>query len=349
MPPLNQQALADRLKLSRTTVSRSLSNHPAISAETRARVLAAAAEQGYQGIPTRAVRRSRQSKPVTIGVVIGVPKANAELTTFPFILQGVRQRAEIDHVAVDIVFENPPNLLEDRLRRPILRNIRARDWRGILLIYPFPEAVVDALARKISTVAVLESYANPTVDTIDTDDVAGIVTLVDRLVAAGHRRIGFAAWSYPVGGHWTLRRFGGYVQGLCAHGLEIRPDWSCNVAKNAPRLDAAGVADFAALRVRSDGVTAFVCAADHQAYQLIHDLKARGLRVPGDVSVTGFDGLEPPAGLPRVASMRVPHQEIGHSAVARLISRILHPKAPRRKILVEALSQAGDTIAPPAA
>jgi LacI family transcriptional regulator len=73
------------------------------------------------------------------------------------------------------------------------------------------------------------------------------------------------------------------------------------------------------------------------------------LRVPEDVSITGFDGLDPATGQKRVTSMRVPHEQIGSAAVTRLVNRIQHPTAPRRKILVEAQFVAGETIAKPVA
>jgi len=100
--------------------------------------------------------------------------------------------------------------------------------------------------------------------------------------------------------------------------------------------------------MRDDKVTAWVCAADHQAYRLMQEMAARGIRVPDDCSVTGFDGLEPPQGLRRLASIRVPHEDIGAAAVARLLSRIVHPNSPRRKILVEGLLVEGETVGPPA-
>ena len=96
-----------------------------------------------------------------------------------------------------------------------------------------------------------------------------------------------------------------------------------------------------------DKVTAWVCAADHQAYPLMQDLQAHGIRVPEDCSLTGFDGLDPATGQKRVTSMRVPHGHIGSSAVTRLVNRIQHPLAPRRKILVEAEYVAGESIAAP--
>lgn len=346
---LNQQLLAERLNISRTTVSRSLANHPAISADTREKVQQLAAEMGYRGTRNRGSRSRRPTKQATIGVLIGVPAENVAMATFPFILQGIRERAEIEHLAVDVCFEKPAALDPRSKRQSVFRHIRAGDWRGTILIYPFPEPAVDLIARKISTVAVLESYTNSGIDIIDTDDSAAILELVTRLKVAGHRRIGFLTWRYPVGGHWAMRRFGGYVEALFHHGLEFRPDWVINIHRHGPHLSELGpdIPDLVAARVRHDGVTAWVCAADHQAYHLMRELGARGIRVPADCSVTGFDGLEPPPDTRRITSMLVPHQDIGGSAVARLDSRMMDPNSPRRKILVQAQLVEGETIAPP--
>ena len=350
MASINQNLIAERLNISRTTVSRSLANHPAISAETRAKVQSVAEELGYRQSPGRAGRRAKVSRALTIGVLIGVPEGNVTMATFPYILKGIRERAEIERVTLDVCFQAPGDFHPENNRHAVFRSIRSNDWRGTILIHPFPEASVDMLLRKISTVSVLESYRHPGIDIIDTDDAPAILALVNRLYEAGHRRIGFLSWDYPVGGHWVARRFSGYVEALFFLGLEFRPDWVLNVHKQAPKLSPSGVTAEVVRRIRQDKVTAWVCAADHQAYPLMQDLQAQGIRVPEDCSITGFDGLEPPAGgLKRATSMRVPHEHIGSAALIRLISRIQHPQSPRRKILVEAQMVEGESIAPPPA
>ena len=345
MPTVNQDLIAQRLNLSRATVSRSLANHPAISAETRRRVQEMAEKLGYQQTPGRSGRRGKNSRALTIGVLIGVPAGNVVMATFPYILKGIRERAEVEHVKIDVHYQAPGDFHPEAGRQPVFRHIRGGDWRGTILIYPFAEAAVEMIARKISTVSVLESYNQPGIDIIDTDDASAILTLVERLLQAGHTRIGFLSGVYPIPGHWVARRFSGYVEALFIHGMEFHPDWVLNVHKNSPRLSPPQLAGEVTRRIRENGVTAWVCAADHQAYPLMQDLQARGIRVPQDCSITGFDGLEPPAGLPRATSMRVPHEHIGSSALTRLINRIEHPSSPRRKILVEAQLVLGDTIA----
>jgi LacI family transcriptional regulator len=343
----NQQQIARLLNLSRTTVSRSLSNHPAIHPETRAKVQSLAGKLGYRSTPTRVVRRSKQSKRLVVGVLIGMPTVNLGMATFPAVLKGIRDRAAIDHVSIEVVSRDPSELNSHNLRQPVFRQIRASDWRGLILIYPFAPEVVEQLSRKISTVSVLTEYDHLAIDTIDTDH-SDIIGLIGRLSKLGHRRIGFVTWRYGVGGRWASRRFASYAEGMFQHGLEFRPEWTINVhGKQAHLLTHEAVADYVAQTSRDSGVTAWVCAADHQAYQLVADLRLRGLRVPEDVSVTGFDGIEPPPGLPQLTTLAVAHADIGAAAVSRLLSRILHPTSTRRKILVETNPVEGATIAAP--
>ena len=72
---------------------------------------------------------------------------------------------------------------------------------------------------------------------------SAILDLVLKLSAAGHRRIGFLSWTYPVGGHWVARRFSGYVEALFYQGLEFRPEWVINVHKQSAPLSPSQVAD----------------------------------------------------------------------------------------------------------
>lgn len=343
MRAVSQQLIARKLQISTGTVSRSLANDPAISGETRARVLQAAGELGYDF--TRARRRSGGNRATTIGVLVGVRDTAPGTATFPYILKGIQAHAAEENIAVDVRYPNPDEFDPATKRNEVFRQIRGGDWRGVVLIYPFSEAAVAALAQKTSVVAVLEDYVDLGVDSIDTDQTTGIERIVSELVQAGHRRIGFAAWHYPIEGHWTKRRFSAYLEGVYSHGLPLNPEWAINVHQGSPTVWPPEIADRVAHLVRHEGVTAWVCAADHQAYPLIHDLSLRGVRVPQDCSVTGYDGIVPPVGLPQVSTIRVPHEELGSAALARLQARLTRPHLLSAKILLRSEFVAGSTIA----
>jgi LacI family transcriptional regulator len=347
MSSIRQNAIADKLKLSVATVSRSLANHPSISIETRARVLQMAEELGYKKSVARNSRPTKADrKPITIGVLIGLHPNSSPQATFPLILKGINERAALDRVSVEVNYVDPNEFDPEAWGNTVVRQVRKGTWRGIILVYPYSPKVVEALARKTTIVSTMEDYDNLGIDSIDTSHQAGIVRMVERLVSLGHRRIGFVTWAYPFTGHWSAQRFAAYVNGVFTMGIEFRQDWVFNVHKAARTYNPAEIAGEVARKIREDGVTAWMCAADHQAYPLIADLRARGIRVPEDCSVTGFDGIDPPPTLKPVTSLKVPSEAIGFAAIARLINRIKHPKVPKRKILVETEYIEGTTIAP---
>jgi len=343
----SQHLLARRLKLSGATVSRALANHPALSAETRARVQALAAELGYRGTAGRSVRRTADAPALKIGVLLGEPLVAADHLALPRILEGIRARARLDRAEIDLLPFAPGETTPLAGRRRLFGHLRAASWRGALLLYPFPEATVSMLADKLSVVSVLHECADERIDTIDTDHGA-VRGLVARLATIGHRRIGFATWAYPTGGLWASRRFAAYTEALFAQGLGLDPARVCNVGPASVACPGpVALADAVAAITRRDGVTAWVCAADHQAYQLIADLAARGLRVPADVSITGFDGQPVPPGLPALTTVAVPNADIGASAAARLVNRLLQPSSQRRLTLVTPQLVEGATTASP--
>src|SRR6185295_4341892 len=83
------------------------------------------------------------------------------------------------------------------------------------------------------------------------------------------------------------------------------------------------------------GVRGWVCSVDTVGYELHSRLKQRGIRVPEDVSITGYDADEPMFGLPALTSVRVPFVQMGAYALSRLIERIEQPSLPRMQVLFD--------------
>jgi LacI family transcriptional regulator len=343
---INQDEIARRLGISRTTVSRSFSNHPAINPETRARVLAAAEELGYRYSVPRSGRIRERLRANTIGVLIGTPRLEHEMAhNFQSVLKGISERAATDRVSLDVSYVDPVQLDVKSRRSVILQRIRSGHWSGMILVYPFPEDSIRKLAKIRSTVSIVEDYPDCGVDCINTDQANGIYSLIQHLSTLGHKRIGFLTWHYDVDTPWAYRRFGAYVESLLRLDLDYDPDWVINVRRSG-RVDVANLAEMVFARIRRDGVRAWVCAADHQAYTLINDLEKHGIRVPEDCSITGFDGIDVPVGLPPLTTVQVPYEEMGISAVIRLLGRIQDTSAPRRHNLVAGRMVVGQTTAP---
>lgn len=134
MPSINQQTLASALNLSQTTVSRALSNHPSINAETKAQVWSLAAELGYQlTSPKRSTSRSRGARNVVVGVMIAIPKHfRGHTETSQSVLKGIAERSSNENVTLDVIYHEP----SDDNPKTIQRRLRQRNWQGCILIHP---------------------------------------------------------------------------------------------------------------------------------------------------------------------------------------------------------------------
>lgn len=340
MERINQQELARELNLSQTTVSRSLANHPAINARTKAIVLEAAARRGYTPRIKRGERgRGEGRRPMVCGVVVTIPgQANSPGEIFHQVLRGVSERSSIEESLLDVVFHDPTT----EKGTSLLKRVRMARWQGTILIHPLERDLVHEIAHYSACVSIVENYGHELVDSIDVDQSESICHLVNRLQELGHHRIGFLTWTYRLPVPWAMHRFGSYVEALYRGGLEFNPADAINV-RSFERLDTDACLQAVLGRIEK-GMTALVCAADHQAYHLIAALRKEGVRVPEDLSVTGFDGIPPPAHEKQLTTVRVPYAELGRTAVHQLFRRLEQPSAQRRHILVDGGFIEGATI-----
>lgn len=330
---MNQKEIAERLNLSRTTVSRCFTNHPKINPHTRARVFELAAELGYAYSPPRNQTGDRPRVKDTVAVLVGEPaNATVRVDTAREILAGISERLATEKLALKVHYEDPAEFdIAPRARR-IIPGLSNSEVLGYILMFPFREQTVANLIPKFPTICALDDYEDLEVDCVDVDQARGISRMVKHLYELGHRELAFVSWRYKVPTPWVEKRFGAFVENLTRLDLPYRPDRIVNVSRRGqigPEAVSRRV-----LKMVHDGVTAIVCAADHQAYPLVSALRASGIRVPEDVSVTGFDGVVPPNGEEQLTTVRTPFRDIGISSVVSLLRRVSNSSAPRRHILV---------------
>lgn len=350
MPDVNQQLIADRLNLSRATVSRCFTNHPGINPTTRARVFALAAKLGYTHLEKRLPeRRARTARAPNIGVLVCVELPNFEHTAYANpgqeLLNGLSDFARGRDLRLDLHFVRPEDLHLDGPSYVRIAGTRRRLWEGVILIYPFPHTIVEELTLKYPVVSLVEQYSGGALNCVDVDHHRGVAKLFERLRKLGHERIGFFTYRYPVEASWALRRYSAYVECLTAAGLHFDPADAISVGPRhaLPWEEARD----AALRRTRAGVTAWICAADHQAYELIAHFRRNGLDVPRDVSVAGFDGIAPPAGQPVLSTVQIPYHEIGVTGGKRLLDLIEKRFSATQHILLDCDLREGATLAAP--
>ncbi len=299
-------------------------------------------------------RAKRNPRSLTVEVLVELPPDEAAAAAVAQILKGIhgraeleaRERPELDRARVEVHRLARGCLQAGGAGLPVLRPLDAGDRRGSLLIYPFGDETAAAFSRRAPTVLVLDGCPGLEIDGVCADETGAFSSLVGCLRAAGHSRIGFLSGRPAVRGSGFNRRLGGYLHGLEIRGLEFRRERVVSAGRDSASASQEA-SEAAAEMTRGGGVTAWVCADDHQAYQFIECLQHRGLRVPQDCSVAGFGALEAPTGLPRATSVAVPHEHIGSSALTRMLNRILYPSSPPRRILVGATIVPGETVSAP--
>lgn len=296
--------------VSTQTVSRVINKRPDVSPETRRAVEAVIAEVGFQ--PSAVARSLVQQRSQMIGVIA----AGLRFIGVAQTLNGIAERSEASGYALvlkELASFEVPDIV------PVVDFLVAHRVEGIIFAPPQLgdniRHVQEQLPPSCPPVVFLKTDPSDAFTTIGIDNVGGGRLATDHLVALGRRRIAHLAG--PLDWSEAEDRRDGWLGGLRAAGLEPGPvdagDWS----------SASGAEAFERMLERESGIDAVFAANDQMALGVLHVAHRRGIRVPDDLAVVGFDGL-PEAALftPSLTTLRQPLQELGRLAVDQLLTAV---------------------------
>lgn len=319
MKQVKQQEIAKKLKLSRATVSRCFTNHPGINPQTRALVFETATRLGYHHLLSRTSRKETEQK--VFGILICSTEEEYNridyINSGKSIFKGVTEYSQLKNIKLSIHFLDPSTTSINSENFKNILNTYGKLWDGIIMIHPLPKEVVDYLVLRYPCVSTVEQRSSVNLNCIDIDHYQGVSYLIDYLYQYNHKRIAFYSIKYKFTQSWVLRRAGAYFEKMTRLGLKINIEDMINV-RPSEMMSLEESFDKAAKAIEN-GVTAFICAADHQAYELIKGLKKRGYRIPKDVSICGFDGIEVLDKMPQISTVKIPNYDIGYFAAERLL------------------------------
>ena len=289
--------------VSRQTVSRALNDKAEIDGTTKQRVLDAARELGYR--PSRFARGLVRQDTTTIGLVI------PDLMN-PFF-------TEVASAALDaarkrdwhVVVYDTADSAEQELGT--LRVIGSQ-VDAIVGYLSQPEEVLDRYTPGLPVVFIDRDYHNPRFSSIRIDGEEGVREAIAHLVAAGHRRIGMLDHNRrpepSIRQHW-------FAAAAAEQGLDV-------VVTGADQSVEGGALALETLLAAHPDVTAIFTFNDIIAIGAIRHARTAGLRVPADLAVIGFDGLELGSIVePQLTSVQLDTRRLGALAieqVARLLS-----------------------------
>jgi LacI family transcriptional regulator len=300
--------IATELNIAVSTVSRALSGHQAISSRTREEVMTAAARAGYH-IPTQG--RGRVVGTKMVGVVVGALH-NSFMT---LLLQHLHDALQAAGYQVVLLIDPMTDADQLLAFRPLIE--------GYLDGLIFATATLDSpvvfeLRRRGIPIVLVVRYVDIAgIDIVEIDNVQAGIEAARHLYELGHRRIGLIMG--PANTSTSRDRVAGAMQWLRQSGLDkqdVRLVWGdytsdMGYSKAMTMIDGPGA------------VTGIIAGNDTIALGVLEAARRRGLRVPEQLSVIGFDDI-PLAGSPIIGltSIRQPVEAMARTAARRLIDRL---------------------------
>lgn len=329
---MNLEEVAKRAGVSTATVSRVLNNLDVVRSATRARVLKAVAELNYH--PNLHARTLAGGKSHTIGLIA----SNLENPFFFDIfcsLDAEARRAGYEVVVAHTGYD------PDRLVRGVRLMIGRRVAGLAMVVSEMDPGLIDELVSAgIPCVFYDVGSARENITNIKVDYRSGIRRLVTHLHSLGHRRLAFIGHHSSLGP--TSERETAFVESVSS--LQPAVEW-----RTTADHDGLDGGRRAACHLLDAGFhpTAIVCVNDFTAVGVLHELRRRGLRVPHDVSVTGFDNIQLSEYCdPPLTTCDIPREEIGRLAFAALAPGLDLP-APEHEILLAPRLVVRGSTAPP--
>lgn len=299
--------IARRVGVSRTAVSFVLNNRDdtSVSPATRERVLRAAEELGYR--PHAAARALAAQRSGLVGLV-------TEIVTSPFGMETVKG-------AQDRSWQEGKLLLiaatagDPEHEQAAIEKLLEQRVEGLIYASGFHrEVTLPAIAYDVPTVLVHCFDAHGRLPSVVPDEEGGGHSATRRLVEAGHRRIGLINLEPDTTA--ARGRLAGYRRALVEAGVVPDDDLVMSVDSSA---DGGYVAACELLQ-RSEPPTALFCGTDRIAMGAYDAIKERGLSIPADVAVVGFDNQELIAAYlrPKLTTVALPFHEMGTRGVEML-------------------------------
>ncbi len=228
-----------------------------------------------------------------------------------------------------------PEFLE---KKQYLKMIRSKMIDG-MLIWGWTEDdtyIHDLMGERIPLAMLQTEAAHVDIDKVIADDYAGMKSIVEMVVAKGHRKISVILPFFE--GSAAVVRYKGIMDTLAEH--NIKPHYITKTKASEPESGYnAGLEVFE----KAPDTTCIIAANDLAAYGVIDAAKQKGVRIPQDVSLTGADGLRQYGQL-QLTSYISPSYEIGTKGAQLLIDRIEGKRKSSERLCLPTTLIVGDTV-----
>lgn len=331
MTKVTIQDVAKELGLSRNTVAKALNNSDKVSYETRFLVIEKAYEMGYSKLSPVVLNQFKiQNKAASIKTIVVL--ARRELSVFwNSIILGISDELNKHGCKLQLDFISEQD--EKNLVTPL---VLQSDISGIIILSVFSDEYIEKIIQKNIPVVFLDGPVD-----LDTHNQCGDIVLCEgrnsvgkitrALIEKGYRKIGFIGdITYCKAIH---ERYLGYVDALSGAGLPL--DESIIASYHAKSRFYTTEDVRMALNRFAYIPEAIVCANDDIALDVVKCLRERGVSVPEEVAVTGYDNVEEISQPePFLTTVKIDIQRLGRRLVQQLIWRSQNEDFPYETVYV---------------
>jgi LacI family transcriptional regulator len=308
--PPTMSDIARLAGVSRTTVSFVLNNHvssASIPAETKDRVLKAAKRLSYR--PNLAAKGLRTNRTHTIGFITD------EIATTPHAVKIIKgaQDVALAHGKLLLIVNTGSDA---SVKETAIEMMLERQVEGIIYAAMYHQEVALPANMYEGFAVLIDCFcADRSLPSVVPDEIQGGRTATEMLLQKGHRRIGFINNVDPIPA--AFGRLEGYQQALKAYDVPFDENL-VRLQVSDSRGGYRGALELLQLR---EPPTAIFCFSDFMAMGAYDALRTRGLSIPGDVAVMGFDNQELIAAQlsPPLSTIQLPHYQMGKWAVEFLL------------------------------
>lgn len=323
-----------KCNVSVSTVSKVLNGYREIGEETTKMVLKAAEELGY--VPNSYARQLKLKKSFNIGVLFDTLSVyGLKNEYFAHILAALRDNASKGGYDITFIENNIGNR-----KMTYLDHCKYRNFDGVCIVcadFTNPE-VLDVVNSDFPVVTIDHSF-NEAISILS-DNSGGMRSLVEYIVACGHKKI---AYIHGNKSSVTHNRMVAFNQVLAEHNIEV-PEYY--FVEGEYRVAESAEEKAYHLLNLTDRPTCIVASDDYAALGVIKAIKRMGLHFPEDVSVAGFDGISVSQALePKLTTVRQDTDRIGAEAAKKLISLMESPMTtPLTHVTLEAELMLGESV-----
>lgn len=313
--------IAKVMNVSTVTVSKALGDRDGVSEELRERIKQKATEMGYR--MHTGGRGVHDGLSYNIGIIVARHFISDASSFYWIVYRYIVELLQKQNYygMLEVVNDSDVDVMD------IPNSVLDRKVDGLIVLGQFPDSYVDKLMSHNIPTVFLDFYGSrEDAETVLSDNFYGAYMLTSYLIANGHRKIGFLG---SISSTSSIQdRYLGYYKALLENRIPLRQDWIISDRSNESDI-------FPEFTLPADMPTAIVCNCDEAAYKLVNQFKARGIRVPDDISVVGYDNhIYSTISTPRLTTIDVNSRVMSSEAVDIILHKIRDGSYKRGRTLV---------------